>query len=720
MTFAAFLVVICCFFGASLSGQSFTAEFTVTYSQYTGGYFEGYIYYDWNQNAFDLQFPLVGLYNELYIFNTPRGFDTSLVNGQFFAQYLYKNSDSCSCETSTLSYVMPPLFQASVSYNSQTVNFWTSLTTTVNVNSLTCNQYVPNSLFSETSLITSYLETADGVPCGFTLFDGRTFTFTSILSTSEPPASHFTPPTGCKCGKPIDIVFSVDRSGSIQYWEFLVEHAFVLNLTEQFEFGPQATNMGILNWNYNRWTQISLVNGNNFANVYAAALAMDCSSPNPAPTDSCTCCGTPIGGALWDAGREMLTSTRKATKIIILITDGCQNHLFSPPDNVTSCPNCETEVECGQVAICSEDITTHYNQVIQNIPGVTVLSIGVGGDNQICPPELLLIAGGIQANVWNPTSWAELASFVQVIAATACAASANPCTENCCGICSCGSCIKPLNCTAPDDCTQAYIDPVTGCCATKPLICPTLPCQNVVCNPVGGCTYTQRVCTPPNKCVNSSCNNVTNNCQNIKNGLCTVIPPECTEDSACADGRLCYDHSCINQTCYYTEKSCVSNACVQSVCNPTYGNCSASYTNCDDLNACTADSCDPVKGCINAPITCSASSDLCNIPECSPLTGCYFNRVNCSMYISTNCTIWACKNGTCSNVTVCVVVPPTAGTEINLLYAEAVGGAIGAAAIAGIVIAIIIAVVIAAGSGAYAYSAGGGAGPAPADRKSVV
>jgi len=356
----------------------------------------------------------------------------------------------------------------------------------------------------------------------------------------------------------------------------------------------------------------------------------------------------------------------------------------------------------------------HYDQVLEWIPEVTVLSIGVGGDNQICPPELQLIAGKISSNVWNPTSWAELASFVQVIAATACAASANPCTENCCGICACATCIKPLNCTAPDDCTIAYIDPVTGCCATKPLICDPVACENVVCNPVGGCAYTDRVCTPPNKCVNSTCDPISGNCRNFANGKCTVIPPECTIDSECADGRLCYIHTCFNETCYYAAKNCSSNACVQSLCDTSTGNCTPTYTNCNNPNACTLGSCDTVLGCQYNTIDCPVSTDKCNIPACNPNTGCFFDRVNCSMFKNTNCTIWSCKNGTCSNITSCVVVPPTAGTEVNLLYAAAVGTTVGVAVIAGIVVAVIAAVAACAGGGAYAFGAGGGGGPAPA------
>jgi len=723
-------ILILCFAIAFSVAQgpshSFTADFTVTASTYSDGFFNGEIFYDWDTNEMLLQFPTAGQYAELYLFNAYNGYPGD-ITGQFTGQYLYKNSSVCFCETVTLSYSMPPLFldpstsgPANAPYDLST-STWSIVSGSLTSYPMgSCQLYQNNDVFALATNL--WLLPSTGAPCAFQLYDGRTFSLTNIQN--GPPAAYFfDPPTNCKCGKPLDLVISLDRTGSIQNWEWIIEHQFTYNLSQAFQYGPLQTNLGIINWNSISWITIPLADGISNTAVTTAIDNMGCCGNPPATgaDESCCCCGTPIGGGLYLGGQMMQTSLRPtATKVIILVTDGCQDRTFDPSTNPPTITDCvcsgTTEQSCETNLACVADIATYFTYVTNTIPGVKIIVVGVGGSTTICTQQLLQAAGGIQSNVYNPTSWGQLSGIVESLSATACSDNVTGCVD-CCGICSCGTCITPTNCTNPNPCTDGVINPASGCCTTVPAVCnPKDACHTAACNPADilGCVQTPIPCPAGNNCTSFTCDTATGLCNSLHSPspLCNI--PFCTPANGtvvCNDNNMCTVDSCFNDSCVYSTTQCgKSNSCFTTSCAPATGCSTTPKPSCNDNNPCTIDTCSNSTGCVYTPVVCPATGNPCLNATCNKnLGGCITVRETCSNLTARNCSIATC-NQTCAYVSVCVPPPPFTGSEATLEVVLA-GALSGAAVIAIIVVAVVVAVGVGAG-GAIAVASGGGLGGA--------
>jgi len=342
--------------------------------------------------------------------------------------------------------------------------------------------------------------------------------------------------------------------------------------------------------------------------------------------------------------------------------------------------------------------------VVAAIPGIKIIAVGVGDDQQICTQQLLEVAGGITQNVFNPTSWGDLTSLVQSISATACDVVDKTCT-GCCGICSCGSCIKPIDCAPPTMCYTAGVDISSNCCSIAPLICPQQPCSTVTCDPKQGCIYTPTICPLPGNCTTWSCVNATNSCQ-VKT-VCSA--PQCTTNIDCNDNNKCTIDQCIGGNCSWTPFLCPkSNNCTQFNCDPVQG-CQNNTIVCNDFNLCTRDTCvgSVLGGCVFTPIVCNASLNACYKSFCTPSLGCANALVPCNL-TTNNCTVVGCFNGTCGRQNICLPPPIPSGNEVT--ETAIIGGSIGAAALAGICIGAVALVAGLAGGGAAAVASGAAAG----------
>jgi len=480
--------------------------------------------------------------------------------------------------------------------------------------------------------------------------------------------------------------------------------------------------LGIVNWNANQWDTISLPAGYSKAAVDSAVANMKCCTPPPSGS-SCCCCGTPIGGGIW-AGGNMLTLGRpKATKVLVLLTDGCQNHLWDPTANppATSC-GCTSEKACATNLVCTGDITKWATWVNTNVPGTKTIVVGVGDNTTICPDQLLTAAGGDPTAVYNPTSWSQLNAIVQTISATACTANAVACI-NCCGLCTCGVCIPAPRCKDTDKCNIGVFDNSTQCCRTDPVPCKPGPCQIASCNAVSGCVLTNITCiASKNNCSQWICNSTTVVCQQVPiqpppAGCSNVIIPECVNSTDCDAGDPCLVYSCVNTTgnfkCSNKPKVCgVSDKCTTRACKPGFG-CFSSTKTCTDANNCTTDSCVPTIGCVFTPIPpCKKPTDTCKESICDKVQGCIEVPFNCTKlgYVpnTVNCTVPAC-NKTCFNQYVCATAPPTSA-ETFPQQTIIISAALGTAAIVGIVIgaAVLVAGVGTAAGVAIAGAAGAG------------
>jgi hypothetical protein len=464
--------------------------------------------------------------------------------------------------------------------------------------------------------------------------------------------------------------------------------------------------MGIGNWNAQHWITLDLNSGTSKTVVDNAIASMTC-CPNTNPP-SCCCCGTPIGGGIF-LGDQMLASGRpQATKILIVLTDGCQNHLWNENLNKAVSCGCSSELACAANTTCTADITKYYNVLKQDYPGTTIIAVGVGAADAICPDQLLLAAGGDPSNVYNPQDWNQLQTIVKTIASTACSQTAVPCTS-CCGLCTCGKCIPAPNCRNQDACNLGVYDKTQACCRTDPRQCTPPPCNTAVCDPVKGCVNTTITCkTSSDPCYEYACNATTVIClrrpaTNAPPSCSGTIITECVNNSDCDRGDPCTVYNCTSAgKCTSSLLDCgQSDNCTTRYCKPTVGCYSVTKNNCDDRNVCTKDTCVASIGCVFTPNTpCTQPNSQCERAICDPIQGCINIPVNCSekgfFASKLNCTVPAC-NTTCYNKYICIA--PTPFSAETFPQTVILASALGTAAIVGIIIA---AAVLLAGLGTAA------------------
>jgi hypothetical protein len=695
----------------------FTAKVKVTKDTYNNGYYTGDFYYDPVEGGFNIKLSNAKDYTEIHDYAKSSNYGRS---GVYTNQYVYKKTNECGCEAGQLLYAQVPL-------KGSDSTAWTKTSTVEKIENVDCTKYdakLSNNYFK------SYWETAAGVPCKLLDVSDRALILTNVVaSTSSAVANFLKTPSDCKCGKPIDIVVSIDRSGSINYGEWLQEKDFLLAFSQNFEYSNLAANLAVVNWNLNRWTSLPLVVGKTETAVSTSISNMGCCGgvvPSK-HTDTCCCCNTPIGGGLYAAGQELLTSPRPtATKIILLITDGCQNHYYDPiDDKAYKCPNSD---------VCTKDLSTNYDAVKKQImdkfkQDVKILVIGVGDDKSICQEELEIVAGD-PANVFRAQSFDELGTLLNQISATACELSVNPCSATCCGVCACGTCITPDACQDPDPCTIASISTTNGgCCSTSPRDCPGAPCKIGSCDSATGCVLDDAPCPADTNCDVYACDITSEACVATR-----VDKPECAEgckaDDECSDLPFsCTTKRCDIATgeCKWDPIDCSANddACTTYKCDKPTSSCVNETIVCNDNNPCTDDTCDPKTGCVFTDVVCTVpddAEDKCLIPFCDPkLRGCSNDRKNCDDYVpdkseiddtkDADCFTYNCEadTGDCGVTDICVIAPPSTGLSET---ETAVAASLGAAATAGIAVGGVLLLAGIGAGGAYAAGLGGGAGAA--------
>jgi hypothetical protein len=528
------------------------------------------------------------------------------------------------------------------------------------------------------------------------------------------------PNDNCPCGKLVDIALSLDRSGSISEAQWQLEHDFVQAVASSFQYGPLGANLGIGNWNAQHWTNLALPSGNTLPNVNQAVSAMSCCSGTN--QGDCCCCGTPIGGGIYLGYNMLMQGRPKATKVLILLTDGCQNHLWTGTSAVKCA--CSDEKACALNTTCTGDITKWYNAAKQAVPGTTIIVVGVGSADTICPEQLLLAAGGDSNNVYQTQSWTELQTIVKTISSTACSQTAVTCT-GCCGLCACGKCYPVPKCRDTDKCNKGVFDTTTQCCRTDPVECIPPPCFTASCDKTIGCVNKNITCkNSTNPCTIWACNATTINCLQKPNpnapGSCTGIKvDECVNHTDCIKGDTnCTIYNCTLGKCVSVPRDCgKSDNCTTRFCKALVG-CTSVTRPCNDRNACTTDQCVPSTGCVYTPrAPCTQPKEQCLKAICDPILDCINVPVNCSEYgyfaSAKNCTVPAC-NTTCYNQFICIAPAPIS-SETNpqtVILASALGTAavvgivVGAAILlAGLGTAAGVAIVGAAGAGGVALVA---------------
>lgn len=525
---------------------------------------------------------------------------------------------------------------------------------------------------------------ASGMVCQFRFDDFRTVTVSNVQTNTAIDSSTFTPPDGCKCGKPVDIVMVLDRSGSISPTEFLDQKGFVDGFSQNFNYGPYEAALGIVHFNKKTWTSLTLREGTNPTNVLNGVNALACCNTDP-NANSCCCCGTSISSGIRLGAEQMATGRPDAAHILAVISDGYHNH------NILK-ENCAGEESCR---IDLQDSVKYAKQLV---PDIIIYAVGVGADRDVSADELLIISDNHPERIMRREDFSALANDNLELVARACQENINPC-GGCCGFCVCGQCQAPDGCDAANFCTEAAVSGV--CCKKAPRTCPEDPndkCKVPICDTEAQACSSQPVpCRDSDSCFQYSCDPTTGRC--VETLMCGDVPA-CVEDVDCNDNNDCTTDRCVNTVCVWEDVVCPAATMCESIeCLPS-GGCTVTPFEedyCDDQNVCTTDVCDPTLGCQHTPITCVTDSDPCTLDECDPFLGCRYPPMICDPPTNEeSCDLTYCDEGACA-------VREVACATDNV----AVAAGIGAAAIVGIIVGIVICLAALGGGGAYAYSQAG-------------
>lgn len=497
--------------------------------------------------------------------------------------------------------------------------------------------------------------------------DGTTYTFINF-QTTIPTGAFDSSGWACpapSCGRIMDIVFVVDKSGSICGGstcttinghtnctpEWSDEIKFVKSIASSYTVGPLQCTVGAAF----------------FSDSYQLVSSLTASLPNFLTSVSVACGGgsTCIGCGLHEAeviynspvgGRGSLNPSR----MVILITDGDNN-----VDTYSWLTESNTLKNTYHALIITIGVGPSINptllqQVASSVPGVTTfLTVanfaslhnvinqlvmetcqqlpiqscsGCQGycscDQQCICPQCPNNLGKCINVACNPTSKACIQSTVNCDDGNACTAdSCNPSTG-------CVHVDTSANCNLGDACMSYGCNTGSGCYSNA-VVCTSDACHIPQCSHVTGCYTTVKSCDDGNSCTNDYCNAVTG---------CYSIPINCT------DGNACTTQTCVSGTCPHTAINCNDgNPCTFDSCNSKTG-CIHIVNTCDDGDQCTVDACNggtcshtPIPFCADTcktyPINCNDTAHhiTCEIGTCGPQPDGIHSQCNYQNLTATSC-----------------------------------------------------------------------------------
>lgn len=730
---------------AAQAGITCNVEFTTTF-MLTGGVRGNMKFTAGTPNAgngrFLLTYPAQSpreQFSELYTYNSENGWNTDLL-APYSGQNIFRSGTSCACETGHADTAIPFLYTPSGPIKGKFNDYYVAGATSGGCTTYTINSALSSAQKKITMFFNRISFDSDGFPCTASKVESsfltRTWKF-SGCKTATFTSADFPIPSGCKCGKPIDIALVLDRSSSISRDEFKNQHAFVKDFVNQFEYDSiLKANLAIINFKSNAAVHLPINSGVSRSQVDSAVSALGCTaacwdkafSCGSAGTDCCCGRGTCIACGVRVGADELKNGRGHAFKLLITITDGFGNHNYSSDPDLR--PRCGTTVQCDQAV----ELQMKYAKALLNPPVgremLAMYAVGVGDDRELSMPQLILAAGNISQRVLKRTDFTDLARNSLELIGMACDAEENPCGVDCCGVCICGKCQRPDFCTNKDLCTPTGFSAssILPCCREQPITCDVNAtankCNTYQCNATTGqCVVIRRKTCEPSVdpvCFRRECLPADGNCYSYPTNASGCIgKSECVQTSDCPQPDGCTTVNCSG-LCVSTSRNCTAelgsqvNKCVIVKCDRTrtYG-CYVEPINasveCDDGNKCTTDTCDPERGCVNTRVVCPPDALNCTEETCDPLRGCLSvpvvcskdgkvntSRINSSEPLpSSGCDLYFCEEST-GNCTTTFV----ACFDMNSLTLAA---GIGAAALAGIIIAAVIAAVGCAGGSAYAY-----------------
>lgn len=378
-----------------------------------------------------------------------------------------------------------------------------------------------------------------------------------------------------QCSKNLDLVFAVDISSSIDETELAQMRSALVKIMQGFVYGPDATNIGIVQYHRVASTVLPLTQGTSLATVTAAVAQI-----GQVPGRS----GTAISSGVRNGTAQLLTGRSAAYKVLITVTDGQANTLVSG----ANCDSVNTNVPPNG---CVADIRAAVADCHTSIPGdlEALFSLGIG--DAISDTELVILADGKREQYTYVDAFVNFQNFVAKIINDVCAALPGPPCTN-----------APTAAPTPNP-TRAPTDFPTAAPTERPTQAPT--------------TNPTRAPTPPTSAPTTA-----------PTVAPTLAPTEAPTPPTTAPTLAPTEAPTEAPTPPTEAPTPPTDSPTGAPTPPTEAPTGAPTFAClcDDNDFCTIDTCDQRTGlCSNTPVVCTQTPDLdgrnCSLISCNALNG---------------------------------------------------------------------------------------------------
>jgi uncharacterized protein YegL len=431
------------------------------------------------------------------------------------------------------------------------------------------------------------------------------------------------------CGKKVDLVMVLDISGSIDDTELAQMKAALVNIAKGFVYGPNAANIGLIQYDKLARLLLPLAQGTSLDTVTSFIQQVG-NVPGRG--------GTAISSGVRNGTAQLTLGRTGAYKVLITVTDGRANTLFDG----TSCDSANTNTPPRG---CAADIAASIAECHAALPGnnEAIFSLGIG--DAIGEAELIILADGKREQYTFVDQFVNFQNFVQKIINDVCAALPGPPCTN-----------APTSAPTPNP-TAAPTVPTNA-----PTAAPTAPTNAPTPAPTAPTNNPTVAPTAPTNAPTAPTNNPTSapttptNAPTPAPTLPTAAPTEAPPSDAPT-----------NPTEAPTTEAPTAPTEAPTTPPPTPPTNAPTETptfacNCDDGDLCTTDTCDQSTGvCSNTPIVCSQPPG------------------------QSNCSLISCNrlNGTCTNITnTC-----DSGVSVGAIVGGVIGGIAAVALGAGLLLA---------------------------------
>ena len=474
----------------------------------------------------------------------------------------------------------------------------------------------------------SSIKFKDGRVLSFVPGSFKTVTFKSQASKFEPQASLKCPEPVCK--NYVDIVFVIDASNSVDNTDWSQTKQFILGVIDQFELGPGAAYVSVIQFNSphatcgpnpdgkgkTEWkeyccgnvTQKPVDNGkrrpvrdcyfdtmcdpkNDHTAHVDIHLGYQGITPRvknikKTPGHTCQRYGLELAYKELFQNNPRAEGNNRPVPIVIAVTDG--------------------EEDCPNSTVVAAD------RLVRN--GVILIEVGVGLMCQYDKNYLANISTKIDGfdTILLVNNYDEVSGGIQKLILPVCETTAlnGGCSLKCNGACACGTCVCP------------------DCDAMKS------PCDSNTCTVrqgmTDGCVYEHDDCQRENnKCLRQWCDDNAAS----KDSMCHREVITCEKELNLADCQkldCVKDTGCVRKNIINLTSRCPTDKCHTSKCDPDNSpdktGCVYTDVDCSDPRPCMRTSCDPNTGCTSVD-TCEefTRGNMCYSAVCT-INGCVYTK----------------------------------------------------------------------------------------------